>query len=210
MMRTTRLCFFGLVIAGILTSLLFIQRKNNAQEKVVPQALDPEDPWVMQFFGRVSLSSRSIELTYEFLKNTESHQGLFRIEPVESSEEFEVFEYQPEIGQEFLSSVNVEYFGEAGNLLCTYWGWGAFSQQLIVFGLSPDDEIELLYQGICRWGFRIVDVTGDGVLDICAAHGAPRGDRWTIDVFSWTPDGFELNKSVQSKPHQIYEIRSIP
>ncbi len=165
----------------------------------------------IEFFGRAELkdtqTSRRTPAVYYVFQNPQSFQSVLRIESTDPEREFDFFEYSSEVGQEHLTAVNLERFGDAGCLICTRWDWGAGSQQLIVFGLSQG-KIKKLFQGICRMGFNILDLAGHGTPDICSLEGDLRATQWEAQVFSWNGSKFERSKSVAVSPNRIFDLRA--
>jgi hypothetical protein len=146
------------------------------------------------FKGQLSLTSpktgHAVEAVYEYGVDAKSGDGEFRIYPKHQFD-FPMFTYKTEAGQQFLLNVFSRYSTQVRPLICTEWEWGASGQCFVVFRLSPANRIEPVFSGVSRFGFRLLDLTGDGMPEIVGVYGDLGTDACEARIFSWHEGRFE-------------------
>lgn len=129
-------------------------------------------------------------------------QGHLRVWAIDDDAGVAPFEYRPELGQEFLTAIYPVFAADLGYLIWTEWEWGASSQKTMVFRLSESNKFEVVFEGVCRFGHRMLNLSGSDVPDICGGYGDLFGEK-EMRVFSWHNGRFELTRSIRvPEPHR--------
>jgi len=153
-------------------------------------------------------SQASVPLVYEYWRNQQSGEGQLKIYPNMDGHGLEPFVCEIEPGQEFLTAAYPEHFGKDLDLFVTRWDLGAVSEGLRVYGPTGRGRIGCLFEGACRFGFIIVDVSGDGYKDIVACEGDIGPSKKTMTVYSWDGLRFTPRETFSVLVPHFYNVRS--
>ena len=195
----------AIVVALAAVSLLF----PTAQAQDKPNLEVASTP---KFRGEASLlhpkQDKSFDFVFVYHVDPESFQGTLVISPKDEQADLKGYEYSPEVGQEFLMAIYPKHFDDVGTLICAEWASGAVSQKLTVYRLSPEGRIETAFEGACRFGFQIIDVTGDGVPDICGCDGDVGPSKKKLSVYAWNGTSFQISKTIDVAVPHAYAVQS--
>lgn len=147
------------------------------------------------------------EVAYRYWWDSDKHQGTLELETVIAADEQDVFRYTPEVGQEFITAIYPMRFGDKGEFICVETNRGAVSQGLQIYALSRDNTFARVFAEAGRFGYRIIDVTGDGVPDIVGGYGDVHGRESEMRGYTWDGEEFSLSRTIQVKTPHSYEIR---
>jgi hypothetical protein len=151
-------------------------------------------------------TGKEIPVIYEYTQDPESFQGELTISPKEKGQ-INVYDFKPEIGQQSLETIYSRPFADLGELICAYWSWGAGMDKLTVYRLSPRGQMEVVFDDVCRFGYEILDVTGDQLPEICSCDGELDSEKKKTKIYKWNGSKFALMKSMDVSVPHFYEIR---
>ncbi len=148
----------------------------------------------------------STDILYQYVETSDAPNGRLSLTCGNESSGIGRFRWRPEVGQEFVRTVYAKWFGhDVGELVCVEMGYGAGSQKLIVFGIGQDGRFQKFFERVARFGFKLVDVTDDGVDDICACDGDLYSKK-TVSVYSLTDGAFRLGEVRDVRTPHRYAI----
>jgi hypothetical protein len=159
------------------------------------------------FCGKTNfqLRSRTVSVKYEYTVDLHSHRSKLSICAADAGTDVVPFDYEPEVGQQFLTAVYPRRFGTLGELLCTEWDYGASAVNLIIYHLSSNGKIEPVFNERCRFGFEVLDLSGSDVPNISGGYGDLDGAK-TMRVYGWDGKKFELRESISVAAPHSYAI----
>ena len=146
-----------------------------------------------------------VNARYEYRVDADSFQAHFSIVPIRGKK-FRAYRYDPPIGDDLFESVYTVHFADLGDLLCVRSSAGAALERLKVYRLSDSGKIDVVFDEACRFGFHIVDVTGDERPEICACEGDIGPSKKTLQVFGWDGKAFGLIKKIPVDTPHVYAI----
>lgn len=141
-------------------------------------------------------------------RDKDSFQHSVKIVTLAGDAEKHTWEYSAPIGSRYLTAIYPKWFGhDIGNLLCIEWDKGAVALQLTIIALDEDGQPYKAFDDTSRFGFAILDVTGDRVPDICGSYGDLGSSAKTTKVFTWAEKRFVLRTVVNTRRAHVYDIR---
>lgn len=161
------------------------------------------------FAGQALLTApakgRTVKARYEYLVDADSFQAHFSIAPITGSK-FQTYRYDPPVGDDLFESVYAVHFADLGNLICVQSTAGASHVRLKIYRLSESGRIEVVFDEASRFGFQIVDVTGDELPEICDCDGDIGPSKKTLQVFGWNGKAFAFIKKISVDTPHVYAI----
>jgi hypothetical protein len=80
-------------------------------------------------------------------------------------------------------------------MLAIFWERGAGALSLTVLRLGPTNEVVVAFEENCRFGFQIMDLTGDSDPEICGVYG-DLGEMAQLRIFGWDGKQFLLQQEL--------------
>lgn len=119
--------------------------------------------------------------------------------------------YEPEVGQEQFISICPKYVGgDLGTVLASDWTYGAGSIRMLIIRMDPQGRISRAFGGVSRFGFDLLDVTGDGCPDVVGWYGDLGPAKKTAVLYEWSDGAYEETARFSVTRLRQYNIRDIP
>lgn len=165
------------------------------------------------FSGTFDMQDRKSQfhkVVYDVERDRATWKVTVRLRVSAGGGEGHVFTYSPEVGQEQVLNIFKRFLGhDLGHVVCVELTWGAGSLKLLCLALGDEGRPYVAFDDVSRFGFQVIDVTGDAAPEIVGCYGDLKAAEYTAKVFEWKKGRFALRKTLKVKEPHRYSMAGV-